>query len=397
MGIPNVSFKYSESALGGVNATEDGIAGLIVPGVTLTDLELNVPHAIYSLDEAVALGIEETYDSDNAVNAYAEIEDFYRNAGDGSELWIMIVSQDSLLKDICDKTKNIAKKLLVDSQGRIRIWGVAAKRSDTYVPSITDGIDDDVFAGQANAQALLDDLALNSFIPTRCILPGYAWDGSAPNLKDLKESTDNRVQITLHGREGGDDARVGFLLGLYASLSVQRNPGRVRNGDLGIAEGSAYLTDGESTPESITAVQDAIHNKGYIFPIKRFGRNGYFYNYDPTATSNTDDYSSFARGRVMDKVQRLAYDVYLDFVNDDYAVEPDGSINPAELKRLQGDIDDRVNSLMVAAHEISGFRSLVDANQDILATGKTQVVLKVRPRPYHKEIEVEIGFETTSE
>lgn len=392
-GIPNVSFEYGDSALGGTNPTGDGIAGLIIPGIAATGLALSTPKAVFSLSEVEALGIDEAYDTANNVNSYQEIKDFYSKAGEGAELWIMIVTQDTLLADICDKTQDIAKKLLLNCNGRIKIWGVAPTRSGTYVPTITDGLDADVFAAMLNAQALRDDMAMNYFIPTRVILPGRAWDGDAATLKDLKQSSENGVQITLHGREGSPEARVGFLLGLYASIAVQRNPGRVRSGDLGIADGDAYLTDGVSTPETIGAVQNTIHDKGYIFPIKRFGRNGYFYNDDPTATSNTDDFVSFARGRVMDKVQRLAYDVFLGFVNDDYETEPDGTMSPVELKRLQGDIDDTVNSEMVG--EISGFRSEVPLVQDV--AGQTKVILKVRPRDYHKYIEVELGFEKTSE
>lgn len=395
MPIPNVSFEQSDSALGGSNPLNDGIAGLIIPGVALGELPLSTPKAIFSLKEAEALGIDDAYDTANQVNAHAEIADFYKFAGDGAELWIMLVSQDTLLADICDKANDNARKLLLNSQGRIKIWGVATARSAGYTATVTEGLDQDVFDAVPKAQELCEEMAFSQFIPTRCILPGREWDGDAANLRDLKQSTDGRVQITLHGRKDSNEARVGFLLGKYASIAVQRNPGRVLDGDLGITE--AYLTDGTSTPEGIVNIQNTIHDKGYIFPIKRFGRNGYFYNDDPTATANTDDFSSFARGRVFDKIQRLAYDVYLDFVNDDYSVEADGSINPAELKRLQGQIDDRVNGQMTTAGEISGFRSLVDAEQDVLATGQTKVQLKVRPKAYHKEIVVEIGFEKTSE
>jgi hypothetical protein len=193
----------------------------------------------------------------------------------------------------------------------------------------------------------------------------------------------------------GNEAKVGFLVGLYSSIAVQRNIGRVASGDLGVTE--AYLTDGETTAEESVNMADAIHDKGYVLPIKRFGKSGYFYNDDPTATSNADDYSSFARGRVMDKVQRIAYAVYLEFVNDDYQVSPSGGISIGELKRLQGQIDDAVNQTMTAADEISGFASYVDPAQDTLATGQTRVKLKVQPRGYHKELVVEMGLTKTFE
>lgn len=392
MPIPNVNFSIGESALGGVPASQDGIAGLILGGVAVAEgIQLATPTPIYSIAGAEALGIDESYDTDNSTDAYKEIVDFYTQAGQGSELWLMILAPDTTYADICDKTNDMAKKLLQDSNGRIRFWGVNVTRGESYTPTVSEGIDADVVSAITKAHELAHDMAMNAFIPTRCILPGCYYSGTPGDLKDLKTMTENRVQVTLHGREGSSEGRVGLLLGKYAAASVQTNPGKVRDGHLGIDD--AYLTDGATKAEDIVATQDTIHDKGYIFPIKRFGRSGYFYNDDPTATASTDDYSSFARGRVIDKVQRIAYDVYLDFVNDDYAVDASGNISPGELKRLQGDIDDRVNTQM--AGEISGFQSNVPPDQDVLSTGTTNVSLRTQPRAYHKNIEVEIGFTQT--
>lgn len=390
--IPNVSFVMGDPSLGGVAASADGIAGLILGGVAVVDgIQLSTPTAIYSIKDAEALGIDASYDTDNNTDAYKEIVDFYSNTGEGSELWIMVVAPDTTYANVCDKTQDLAKKLFTETEGRVRIWGVNITRPAGYIPTVNDGIDDDVIAAIANAQALSDEMAMDNFIPTRVILPGCYYNGTAADLADLKQRDDNRVQVSLHGREGSEEGRVGFLLGWYAAMSVQENAGKVRLGDLGIDD--AYLTDGVTRPEDNLAYQDTIHDKGYIFPIQRFGRAGYFYNDDPTATADTDDFVSFARGRVIDKVERIAYNVYLDFVNADYDVDADGNIGPGELKTLQGDIDDAVLASM--AGEISGFKSEVPIAQDVLATGKTQVKLKPQPRAYHKEIEVELGFTKT--
>ncbi len=386
MPISNVTFKTLNGSLGGSNPTADGIAGLILSHAAVVGLALNTPKAIFSVKDAEDLLLTDF--------ALGEIKDFYANAGEGQELWIMLASDASLLADICNLNNDIAKKLLVNAGGRVKFWGANIKKPVGYVADQTEGIDLDVYNAMTNANALCESLAAK-YIPTRCILPGREWDGDATKLKDLKTATQNRVQITLHGTDGGKEANVGFLLGLYSSIAVQRNIGRVASGDLGITE--AYLTDGASTAESTIGVADTIHDKGYVIPIKRFGKAGYFYNDDPTATSNTDDYSSFARGRVMDKVQRTAYTAFLDFVNDDYEVDAGGKISIGELKRLQGKIDDAVNTTMTAANEISGFKSFVDPAQDVLGTGQTVVRLKTQPRAYHKEIVVEIGFAKTLE
>jgi len=387
MAIPNVSFTISNGNLGGQNSINDGIAGLILSHEATTELALNVPKAIYSIADAEALLITGF--------ALEEITDFYTNAGEGQELWIMLISDTSMWDDVCDVTNDIAKKLLQESRGVIKIWGVNIDPPVSYVVATTKGIDDEIIAALPKAQALCEAMAAK-FIPTRCILPGREFvKASVGDLEDLKTHTENRVQITLHGESASRKAKVGFLLGLYSAIAVQRNIGRVASGDLGLSE--AVLSDGVTTAEAAVNIADAIHDKGYVLPIVRYGRAGYFYNDDPTATAGTDDYSSFARGRVIDKAQRIAYDVYLNFVNDDYAVDAAGQISPAELKRLQGSIDDAVNQLMVNTGELSAFKSYVDPSQDTLATGITKVKLAAQPRAYHKMIEVELGFTQTIE
>ena len=98
------------------------------------------------------------------------------------------------------------------------------------------------------------------------------------------------------------------------------------------------------------------------------------------------------RGRVIDKVQRLAYDVYLDFVNDDYSVTPEGNPTAGALKTMQGNIEDVVNRVMTSANEISGFRAYVNPVQDVVGTGEIKVELDVQPRAYYKNIKVVLGF-----
>ena len=395
MGVPNVIFEIANNRLGGVNPTNDSTAGLILSGVELPNLYLGVPKAIYSVRDAEDLGKTETYDMLRGIKTWRHISDFYSKAAVGTELWIMLVSAATSISDICDKSNYIARKLLVESGGRIRIWGVAVSTPSYYSDNPTYGIDWDAYNAIATAQELCEEMALTYYIPTRCILPGRRC-GYLGNLADLKQMSNNRVAVLLHGLgEGSKDAAVGFALGLLSSLQVQRNIGRVANGDLKIHE--AYLTDGETRAEELMNIQNIIHDKGYIFPMVRPGRAGYFYNDDPTATSNADDYSALSRGRVIDKVQRLAYDVYLDFVNDDYETTASGNPSPAALKSMQGSIEDVVNQVMTAANEISGFKAYVNPIQDVIGTGKITVELNIQPRAYYKTIKVVLGFVKTLE
>ncbi|MDR3133231.1 MAG: DUF2586 family protein [Prevotellaceae bacterium] len=396
MGVPGVTFKYLNGQLGGTNPTADGVCGLVIQVPEAPEgLALGVSKALYSLSDAETVGLTAAYDQANGVIAYGEIRDFFGKTSGKGELWVMLVVNTTSVADICDAQNLLAAKLLADSQGRIRVWGVATNRPAAYEPTTTNGIDHDIYAAANKAQELRTNYALNRYIPTRVVLPGRAFTGEASALLDLKQIANNGVLISLHGRKNSKEGMVGFLLGLIASLPVQRNIGRVRNGALGVEE--AYLTDGVTRAEDIFNTKDVLHDKGYVFPITRVGRAGYYYNDDQTATGNTDDYHSLANGRVIDKVQRIAYDVYLDSVNDDFELSLKGKIGPAALKALQGDVEDAVNTIMASSGELSSFRCYVDPEQDTIGTGKTVIRLNAQPRGYFKEIEVELGFVKTQE
>ncbi len=397
MPIPGITFQYSNNQLGGVNPSADGICGMILTGVAIspgtgaTGLALNTPKAIFTLADAVAIGITAAYDTTNSTRVYADIADFYNKVAKG-ELWIMLVAQTATMADICDKTiLTNAVKLLNAATGRIRVLALAIQRAAGYSQTTTTGLDADVFAAIPKAQALAVQYANTYYYPLRVVLPGYGWSGVAADLLDLTTLSANYVQVLLHGVNGKKSARIGFYMGLLASLQVQRNVGRVANGALGLTE--AYLTDGATQAENIFGVQDTINDKGYVIPIIRPGKTGYFYNDDPMATAKTDDYCQMARCRVIDKVSRIAYTTYLDFVNDDYTYNTDGSISAADLKRLQGRIDDQVNSQMKSAGEVSNFSSFVDPTQD--TTNGVTVQLRVQPKGYFKTIIVAMGFVKT--
>jgi hypothetical protein len=391
MGVPGVIFKYLNSQLGGTNPTADGVCGLVIQVPAAPEgLALGVSKALYGLADAEAVGLTAAYDEANSVSAYGEIRDFFGKTGGKGELWVMLVIDTTSVADICDVQNQLAAKLLSDSQGRICVWGVAANRPAAYEPTITNGIDQDIYAAVGKAQELRTNYALNRYIPTRVVLPARAFTGDVSALLDLKQQSNNGVLLSLHGRKDSKEGMIGFLLGVIASLPVQRNIGRVRSGTLGIEE--AYLTDGVTRAEDLSNIQDVLHDKGYVFPRAHVGRAGYYYNDDPMATSGKDDYKSLTHGRVIDKVQRIAYDVYLDSVNDDFELNLQGKIGPAALKSLQGDVEDAVNTIMKSASELSSFRCFVDPTQDTVGTGKTVIRLNVQPRGYHKMIEVELGF-----
>lgn len=392
MALPKVTIEVLNGQLGQVGNTDDGVAGLLGTGVAAAGIALGEAKQIFSVADAEALGIDAAYDVTNTTNVHKSIKDFYAQAGTGKELWIMIVAKSTTMATMCDTASDILKKLLNAAQGAIRICGVTRVPDGAYVPVYADQLDPDVIAAAAKAHALANEFAL-AFKPVRIVLDGRDFQGNTGTLLDLKLSTYNRVAVALFTDvSGSDNAAVGLVLGRLAAIPVQRNIGRVKDGDLGIQ--TAYLTGQATLIETLaSAAQDQVHDKGYIFVRKYPAKNGYFFNDDPTAVANSDDFNSIARGRVIDKAIVITNQVYTEELLDDLDVDENGRIDAGVIKNYQSSIKRELDAQLTAEDEVSAVRVVIDPTQNVLSTNKVNIELYITPKFYSKEIAVKLGFE----
>lgn len=389
MGFPKVEIEVQNGQLGQTEGTEDSVAGLIGTGVEIVDnIGINEPKQIFGVKDAEALGFSD------AVNPemHAQIVDFYGQAGEGAELWIMLQAEATLMASILDVNNANATALLDAAAGRIRILGITRKADVAYEPVYADGIDPDVINAIAKAQELAEAYAA-AYKPLRVIVGGRDYQGVIADLADLTERTDNRVAVLLGGKgESSLEACVGLALGRLAAIPVQRKIARVKDGDLGLS--SAYLSDGATTIDELSEAElEAIHNKGYIVLRKYFGRNGYFFTDDPTATGAADDYNTIGRGRVIDKAISLAYQTYVNELQDDVELDPDtGRLEAGVIKSYQASVKRSIEQNMLADGEISGVTVVLDPLQDVLTTNKVEVTVSILPKGYSSNIVVKLGF-----
>ncbi|OQY03190.1 MAG: hypothetical protein B6I20_05580 [Bacteroidetes bacterium 4572_117] len=389
--LPGVIINIENGALGGAPGTSDGITGMMLSGVAVaSQIALNEPKQIFSLAGAVALGLDEAYDTANSVDVYKQIKSFYDVAGTGKELWFMLVAQTVSLADMLDVTEAANAVALLDAaDGKIRVLAVSRVADGGYTPTILDGLDSDVYAAVTTGQALAESFAAQ-IKPLRVVIGAREWSGAAGDLADLHQRTDNRVAISLTGHSSSNkNADVGVMLGRLAAIPVQRNIGRVKDGDLGILQ--AYLTDGETTESKETAWA-SIYDKGFVFVRRYVGKSGYYFVDDLTATALTDDFCTLSKGRVIDKAFTLTYATYINEVNDEVLINTDGTLSAAYVKSLQAAIENVLNQAMTAKNEISAAKCSIDETQNILATNNLVVSIRVTPVGYSKEIEINLGF-----
>lgn len=384
MALPNVNILIQNGQLGGLIQFAEGVAGLIGTGVAVSGkIQLADPRAVYSLQDAIDIGITI---ADNPA-AYRQVKEFYDEAGNGAELYIMLVADTLDQTDMLDITITAAAVKLLDyAQGRIRLLGSFFKPPVGYTLVTTNGLDADVFTAITKAQALANAYAANQ-TPLRVIIEGRAYTGVAANLTDLKTLTANRVGVMVASTANDGSASVGLLLGRLAKLPVQRKPSRVKDGAVNIID--AYV--GSVKVEAHSGIA-AMHDKGYIVLRTFPGKTGHFFNSDHSAVPDNDDYSMIARGRTIDKAQVLAYLTYLEELDDEVLIGEDGTLDAGVVKYLETIIKNQIEGNMVANREISSVKCSIDPAQDVLANNKVKVVLQLIPVGYSTTIEVELGF-----
>ena len=139
-GLPKVTINVNSDNLGQSAQTADGIAALVLTGASVTGkIQEGIPIKLTSLKAAETNGITKT-----GINAYAykHLKQFFDEAGEGAELWIMVVPDTVTMAAMADKTEPYAKKVLDNANGTVRLLGVS-RESDTGI-TITNGVDEDV-------------------------------------------------------------------------------------------------------------------------------------------------------------------------------------------------------------------------------------------------------------
>ncbi|GAA5096910.1 hypothetical protein GCM10023210_31290 [Chryseobacterium ginsengisoli] len=386
--LPNIKFNISTTGLGRLQADIQKIPGLIITGVSVaTKVTIGKSYQLFSIEEAKNLGIDETSNP----FAYKHIKHFYDYAGENAELWVMLVSDATTMAQMVDKAGNIATRLIQDAGGKIRILGLIKKSSGTE--TALDALDADVNASVIASQNLADYYA-GKYYPFRVIISGNNYTGSATDLKDYGQNNYNRVSILVSNTDGNKEASIGLALARIASIPVQRNIGRVKDG--AVEEIQAYFTNGAKV-ESNSDFWETIHDKGYIFLRNYVGRAGFFFSDDPTLTKESDDFKSLANGFVMDKAILISYNTLINELLDEIPVTASGNIHPAIIKSWQTNVETQINGLMIETGELSGRRVFIDENQKVLQTGILNVKIALQPVGYAKYIVVNIGFTTNIE
>lgn len=416
--LPRVKIQFLNGQLGTVGESADGLMALIC-GVYIPDPEnaenienaenvennaeplpmpLNSIYVIRSMDDLVALGV--TSDDERYAVLYKQCKEFYDEAGSGVKLILYPVDSKTTVTDICDYAKTAegyARDLITRQNGALRGIGIAGVNTESGDDS-TEGLDPDVFTALPNAQQLAEWATTELYAPLFFAIAGDAYD-PLRELKDLSTEAYNRCLVIIGDTvKNSSNAAMGTLLGRIASIPVQRNIGRVKDGALFPLE--MYV--GAKKVEECSSEIAEIFDKRYIVPRKHVGRSGYYFADDQMACMPTDDYAHLANRRVIDKAYRIAYDTMLEELLDELELNEDGTLKHAVVKSWQQTLTNAINRQMTANGELSsdaegnGCVCYIDAKQNVVSTSRIVVTLKVRPHGYSRYIDVNLGFQVTN-
>jgi len=400
--------------LGRAAASTDGTAGIVVSGAAVGGSFAlgDVLGPFKTIQEVEAVGINAAYDVTNDTNAYQHASEFFTFANQfggakGTGLYIMVVAKTVTMEDICDKANAYAKKLLTTAAGKIKILGITRVPDGAYTPAYTDQLEDDL----ADAIVKLKELYTEEFgfhRPFHTLIEAMQWQGTVASTLDLRDAsagfTWEHGGVVL-GQTGGmktlgdtvsevaESASVGAALGSMAACFVQESIGKVKKG---MATSVApYTSDGALVTALSDSQMSTLEDQGFIFLRPHVGKPGYYWSNDANACAITSDYAYASRSRPIDKVVRLAYDVYIEDYQDDIDLDPEtGKMNAAVVKSFQERIKESVAGNMLSNGELSGFDAYCDPDQDVLSDDEVDVELRAVPKGRVNQVSVTVGYTT---
>lgn len=378
-----------------VAGSADGTSAMILPGVAVATLiALNEMKELRRLKDAEALGLTKEYDAANNIRVWYHIKEFYRLAGDGVKLFIMLVDNTvtagdlnlTLAATVEDAGGIHCKKMVIDAEGEIKLFGFAMNPAAGYIETILDGLDADVQAAIPKAQAFAQwawasDRSLNVF------LEGRSFTGTGAAAQDLRDITDllaEEVSVII-GQDwnyaddldalGQKHACLGTYLGAMARIRVNQNPGEVETMNLTNATTGDFLVAGLSGHQKSSEMEDdlvTLDEKGYNFTFRYTDWPGVYFNNDHTCTpiiidsEGNHNHHQASYGRTVGKAARKLRQRMLPKVKSVQRIDPvTGKLDGNVIKFFDA-LGDEVFKEMEEAAEVSTGKTYTDPDSNLL-------------------------------
>lgn len=399
----------------GVTLGDLRVSGLIANAIAVVDkFALNTLYKINSVKDAEdTLGIDAAYDTTNKVVLHHHIQEFYEEVGldSGVSLYLYGVSQATTLEQMVDVAGAIGKTFINGAEGKVFQCGLCRNPDNAYVPTIVDGLLDEVLNAIPKAQALVD-WAFTKMYPTRIIIEGRNFTPPVSAVQDLRDITNvkapNVSVVVGQDYDYADKdalfnnyAAVGTYLGTLAAADIHENTGWVEQFNLTNVASDRWVNAGFSNHDPVEDYEDdweLLDSKGYIFPQTYPRVDGYRWNNDHTCTpievdvegNMNEAYQRF--GRTMDAAALSAFGALVGRVKSPQPVDPaTGKLPTVVVADFKAVAEKRIDQDL--GGKISGREVIVDKESNLLPPDeRLDMAIKAVPYGSASTIKVKIGL-----
>jgi len=395
MSLPDVRIVRGRGGLGRQRPTEDGISGLVTQGVAVTDgLQLSTSYELRSIQQLEALKVDAAYDTANSADLYYQVSEFFRQSP-GAVLWLRVVARTVTLAAIADKANNHAKRLLLDAGGKVKQLALSLDSASSYTPTVVDGLDGDVVAAIAKAQALAVE-EFEQHRPVVILLAGHSLSITLSAALNLREENADYVAVVIgtdHTTRPGVPA-IGTALGTLSRANVHENIGWLDKFNL-TSDGrflEAGLSNGKALGDLLPGDLDGLNTKGFIFALPQTGFDGFYWNDSHTATAADSDYCQLENVRTSNKAARVVRQRLLPNLKGPLPLNADGTLQTQLVGDWEASGKSALEANLTRNGEISACDVYVDPTQDVLATSQVEVKYSIVPMGVARQIVGTIGF-----
>lgn len=405
-GVPKVTISRGNGNLTPQSPAQDGET-LLVIGSPFVDL--SAASGIFGSYEEYATSRSGFLDSANRIAIEQHVRHFFLNAV-GQKLHLQVIYTSYIVDMLtpANAAYVIIHNYIVAQNGKIKLLALVENLDTPADPTGYDAGSDALAAitlGQTFAN--LHEAAGRPF---HVLLSAKVTFASA--VPDLRALSAPSVSIHLFRHEAEIAAltasiatpnagelgaiaqlmHTGYVAGKIAGIPVQRNVGRVLDGSI-TNKLPGTLLHATNNPVGKEA---EFTDKGFIIVVRHPGKDGYFFNDDPSCALLTNDYNSIARNRIINKAESIARAVFTDRLNDEIDINPTiGLISAAAAKGFETEVKSAIETQMIAKGECVAVQVFVDPAQNVQLTSTVNIVLSILPYAHAKFINVTVQFTQT--
>lgn len=371
MSFEGIIINRGQGSLNRQNLSTDSIMALVVHSPSAGTAAYDTPYRLIETEGAVALGLDESFDANNAVLLHHHVSEFFRLAPLGT--LVLIVTDSATAQAFF--TSDAAKQIIRQNTDIKRIGFVYNAE-----PAELDLADE-----EAAAQLFINELEADNILLDGIYLEGRNIGADALTLRE-NDCPKCSLVIAQDPAVAALDAAyakyasVGAVLGMRAVRRVNENLGSVdviakpdaKKGNISYpltdtllgAWLSANLSDGTPVSTLSNAQQKQLTDFGYIYAGGFQDFAGVYFNGEPTSVELSSDYATGENNGVWNKAARGIRTAMLPKVRGWFKRDAiTGNLKESAITSLEN-IGKKPLDEMMAREEISGYEFKVPGGQN---------------------------------